>query len=157
MSLGVFIQRRKHDGKDGTAVVTDQGHDVLVVPEIKCSLSDLKVRRRHTETDSTKQGQHDLGKLRGFNHIQDFLEFIQEHDFLGTVNLWPVSQETRDHLLSKTWILLKKLDNTVGKLRMVYGETLRFMKRHQDLREERLVFFFERQSKAIYDRTQNLQ
>jgi hypothetical protein len=41
MRLGVLVERREHDGQYDFGVVTDEGHDVLVVPVIQRSLRDL--------------------------------------------------------------------------------------------------------------------
>ena len=42
MTLGILIQRGKHNGEDGLDVVTDKVAEVLVVPEVQGTLSDLK-------------------------------------------------------------------------------------------------------------------
>jgi len=41
MTLGVLIKRCKHDGKDGVDIVANEVAEILVVPEVECSFSDL--------------------------------------------------------------------------------------------------------------------
>lgn len=41
MTLGILIKRSKHDGENDFDIVTDKVAEVLVVPKVKCSLSDL--------------------------------------------------------------------------------------------------------------------
>jgi hypothetical protein len=42
MSFGVFVERRKHDRKNDFDIVTHEVTEILVVPEIQSSLSDLQ-------------------------------------------------------------------------------------------------------------------
>ena len=49
VALGVLVEGRKHDGEDLGSVVTDQTHDVLVVPVIQSSLCHLHTHT-HTHT-----------------------------------------------------------------------------------------------------------
>lgn len=42
VTLGVLVESGEHDGQDLSSVVTDQAHDVLVVPVIQCSFSNLQ-------------------------------------------------------------------------------------------------------------------
>jgi hypothetical protein len=32
----------------------------------------------------------DLGEFRRIHHLEDVFDFVQEHDFLGAVDFWPV-------------------------------------------------------------------
>lgn len=41
VTLGVLVESGEHDRQDLGSVVTDQAHDVLIVPVIQCSFSDL--------------------------------------------------------------------------------------------------------------------
>lgn len=42
VALGVLVESRKHDGEDLSGIVADQAHDVLVVPVIQRSFSNLE-------------------------------------------------------------------------------------------------------------------
>lgn len=42
MTLGILIQWGKHNREDGLDVVTDEIAEVLVVPEVQSTLSDLE-------------------------------------------------------------------------------------------------------------------
>jgi hypothetical protein len=41
VSLRVLIQRREHDGQNDFNVVADKVTEILVVPEVECSLGNL--------------------------------------------------------------------------------------------------------------------
>lgn len=117
MPLGVLIQRRKHNRKDGLHVVTHKVAEVLVVPEVKGTFGDLHHMRSVADTKvcmsintylevrtSHRLGQLSekrllyLGKLGGVHHFEDVLYLIQVHDFLCAVRLRPVAQQTKDNL-----------------------------------------------------------
>lgn len=89
--------------------------------------------------------------------VQDFFDLVQEHDFLWRIDLGPVLEQSQHNFFREGWVFLKKLDDTVGQLRMVKRESLDFMKRDKDASQKRLVFLFERQCETIDDRAQNLQ
>lgn len=42
VTFGVLIKSREHDGEDFGSIVTDQTHDIFIVPVIQCPLSNLK-------------------------------------------------------------------------------------------------------------------
>jgi len=44
VTLRVFVQRGEHNGQDDFDVVANKVAEVLVVPEVQCSLGDLEVR-----------------------------------------------------------------------------------------------------------------
>lgn len=54
MAFGVPIERRKHDGEDAGSVVTDQAHDVLIVPVVEGALCHLggQWSQRHSAQSS---------------------------------------------------------------------------------------------------------
>ena len=41
MGLGVAKERRKNDGEESLTVVTDETHDMVIVPVVESSLSNL--------------------------------------------------------------------------------------------------------------------
>ena len=45
MGLAVLVERREHDWQDDGGVVADEGHDVLVVPVVQRTLSNLHILR----------------------------------------------------------------------------------------------------------------
>ena len=49
MPLGVLIQRRKHDGQDDFDIVANEIAEILVVPEVEGSFSDLMMSVRRVE------------------------------------------------------------------------------------------------------------
>ena len=59
MGLGVAVERWEHDGQDLGGVVTDQAHDVLIVPVMQsslCHLNNTVFRNRVTlQTDNNKE------------------------------------------------------------------------------------------------------
>lgn len=45
MTFGVLIKSREHNGENFGSIVTDQAHDILVVPVIQRPLSNLNHKR----------------------------------------------------------------------------------------------------------------
>lgn len=43
MALGVFVERREHDGKDCLHIVAHEVAEILVVPEVQSPFGDLEV------------------------------------------------------------------------------------------------------------------
>ena len=39
-----------------------------------------------------------LCKFRGVHDFEDIFNFVEEHDFLRTIDFWPVSEESKDNL-----------------------------------------------------------
>jgi hypothetical protein len=98
-----------------------------------------------------------LCKLGRIHYFENVLHFVQEHDLLGAVYLWPVAEEAKNHLFGQSSVLFKELDNAVCQLRMVHAKTLDFVKRNQDPSKEQLVLLLQWQGKAVDDRTENLE
>lgn len=98
MTLGVLVKGREHDREDNLHVVADEIAEILVVPEVKGPLGNLEVRAGHRLGELVEQGLLDLGKFCRVHHLEDVLDFVQEHDFLGTVDLGPVAKQAQDDL-----------------------------------------------------------
>ena len=49
----------------------------------------------NTLREATEQRLHDFCKLVGFDDVQHLLQLVEEHDFLGAVDLRPVFQEAK--------------------------------------------------------------
>ncbi len=47
MAFRIFVQRGKHDGENNLDIVADEVAEILVVPEVESTLSNLKVRTGH--------------------------------------------------------------------------------------------------------------
>lgn len=58
VGLGVAVEGWEHDGQDLSSVVTDQAHDVLIVPVVQSSLCHLKshyiITRLHMYTENLR-------------------------------------------------------------------------------------------------------
>ncbi len=128
MSFWVFIKWLKHNRQDFVRVVMNQVDNVLVVPVVQRSFRDLntytessvravdvqpysfprfaewkllphlEVRAWDTPRYLCEKGSFDLHKLWGFNHVQNFLNLIKEHNLFWTVDLGPKSQKTVHNL-----------------------------------------------------------
>jgi hypothetical protein len=61
------------------------------------------------------------------------------------------------YLLGKSRILFQELNNTIRQLRMIQNQTLGLVQRHQNPRQENLVFLLERQRESIDDTAQDLE
>lgn len=114
-----------------------------------------------------KQWLLDLGKLGGIHDLEDIFDLIQEHYFLCAVHLRPIAEEAEHNLgsdqpnfhlneyghvtnlLGQRSILLQKLNNTVGQLRVIHAETLHLMERNQYTSQEQLMLLLEWQGKAV--------
>lgn len=110
----VPVEGWEHDGKDGGRVVTDQTHNVLIVPVVEGSLRHLEVGTGHALGELSEQRHLDLLELGRLDHVEDLLQLVEEHDLLGTVDLGPEPQETADDWLGEGGILLQELDHTVS-------------------------------------------
>lgn len=92
MSLGIFIEWRKHDGQNYLHVIADKIAKVFIVPEVESSLGNLEMRACNGLGELMEQGLLDFGKLGGIHNFENVFYFIQEHDFLGAINLRPIAQ-----------------------------------------------------------------
>ena len=109
MTLRVLIERREHDREDDFDVVTDQVAEIFVVPEIECSLGDLRLvliiyhpSEDPMDTDLevgtgnglgqlVKQWLLNLSEFGGVHNLKDVLNFVKEHHLLRTINFGPIS------------------------------------------------------------------
>ena len=97
------------------------------------------------DTNQIKDLGTDLLELCGLDDVQDFLQLVEEHDLLGRVDLRPEPEQGHDDLLRQTRIFLEELDDAVGQLRVVDGQRLDLVQRHQNLKTYlRLSDFFLR-------------
>lgn len=92
MSLGILIERSKHNGQNNLHIVADQIAEVLVVPEVKSTFCDLEMRACNGLGKLMEEWFLNLGKLCWVHDLKDILNFVQEHDFFCAVDLRPVSQ-----------------------------------------------------------------
>jgi len=66
-----------------------------------------------------EQRLHDLLKFGRLHDVQNLLDFVEEHDFLGRVDLGPVPQQSHHDVFRQRSVLFQELDDTVSQLRMV--------------------------------------
>lgn len=66
----------------------------------------LKMWTRHAFGNLPEQWLLYFDKLRRINHVQDLLNFTQEHDLLLGASLGPELEQTTHHRLGEEWILL---------------------------------------------------
>lgn len=98
MALGILVERREHDGQNDLHVVAYEIAEVFVVPEVQCTLSDLEVRAGNRFSELVEQWLLNLGKFRRVHDLENVFHLIEEHDFLGAINLGPVTQQSKNHL-----------------------------------------------------------
>ena len=104
---GLPVEGREHYRHDNLVVFLNQGHYVLIVPEVQCPLSHLdtildskgskwgnfvdleldlcvhlKVWTGDTLGNLLEKRLLDFDKLRRLNHIQNLLNFTQEHHLM---------------------------------------------------------------------------
>lgn len=64
------------------------------------------MRASHRLCQLVEQRFLHLRKLGWIHDLEDVLNLVQEHDLLGAVHLWPVSEETQNHLFCQSSVLL---------------------------------------------------
>jgi hypothetical protein len=160
VALRVLIQGSKHDRQYDLDVIANQIAEVLVVPEVQRSLSDLEVRACDRLCELVEERFLDFGEFGGVHDFEDVLNLVQEHDLFGAVDFGPVAKKTEDdlslsvrmtvvsiatatHLFRKSGVLLKELNNAVSELWVVHRQTLHFVERDQHPSEEQLMLFLE--------------
>jgi hypothetical protein len=175
MTLTMLMQRPKHNRQYRLYIIAHQTAKVLIIPQVERTLSDLKVRTCDAFGELVEERDLDLVKFGRLHDFKDVFNFIDKHDFLGTVDFGPVFQESADdlsrqprnthrnkgggcwYLLGKSRILFQELNNTIRQLRMIQNQTLGFVQRHQNPRQKDLVLLLERQGKPIDDTPQDLE
>jgi hypothetical protein len=74
------------------------------------------------------------------------------------VSICKRQQETGDtYIFREGRVLLQELDNTVGQLRVIHAQAFNLVHGKKDSCQKEFVLFFQWESKAVDDRTQNLQ
>ena len=61
-----------------------------------------------------EQGFHDLLELLRFHDVQDLFDLVEEHDFLGRVDLWPIPQQTHHDFFRQRGVLFQELNHAIG-------------------------------------------
>ena len=90
-------------------------------------------------------------EVLGLNHVQDFLELVEEHDLLEAACLGPVLEQALDDGLGQGRVLLNKLHDAVGELRMERLQCVRLVQWYEHALEEHLVLLLERYGEAVYN------
>jgi len=72
-------------------------------------------------SELVEQGNLNFLKFDRVGDIQDFLNLVKEHDFLGGVDLWPVLEKTHHDFLCECRILFEELDDAIGQLWVIQG------------------------------------
>jgi hypothetical protein len=98
MTLRVLIERCEHNRQDNLHIVANQVAKVFVVPEVQCALGDLKMWAGHGFGQLMEERFLNLGKLGRVHDLENILDFVEKHDFLGAIDLGPVSQKAKNNL-----------------------------------------------------------
>mmetsp|Transcript_10154 Transcript_10154/g.30487 ORF Transcript_10154/g.30487 Transcript_10154/m.30487 type:complete len:257 (-) Transcript_10154:1169-1939(-) len=134
-----------------------EADDGFVVPQEQGALCHLKMRICDAARQLTKQRlQHQLELCR-LRDLQNLLQLTQEQHLFLAVDEGPEAQQCADDVVCQLRLLLHKLSHAVCQLLVVHCDALGLVQRHQCPRQKALVFFLERQSKAIDDGAQNLK
>ena len=88
-------------------------------------------------------------ELSRFRNVEDLFNLSEKHDFLLWTSLGPVLEQTANHFLGQSGILLEELDYAVSQLGVVQRQTFDLVQRQQHLDQELLVFAFQWQGKSI--------
>lgn len=102
----------------------------------------LKMWTRNTFGNLSEERLLYFHKLRRLNHIQNFLNFTQEHNLLLWTRLWPKFKQPLYDRLRQRRIFLQELHHTVRQLGVVQGQTLYLVKGQQDLHQKLFMLRF---------------
>lgn len=77
------------------------------------------MRTRDALGDLPEQWFLDFDELWRFDHVQDFLDFAEEHHLLLGAGLWPELEQPAHHRFRQRGVLLQELHHAVRELSMV--------------------------------------
>mmetsp|Transcript_118593 Transcript_118593/g.342948 ORF Transcript_118593/g.342948 Transcript_118593/m.342948 type:complete len:453 (+) Transcript_118593:216-1574(+) len=157
MLLRVLVQGGDDDGEQVPAVLVDELHDVVIVPEEECALGNLEVRARDAESEAAEEHvlhAVELGRLR---QLERLLELVQEEHLFGGDRHRPIPKHGRDDVVRQTRVLLDVLGHAVRELLVEACERLHLVQRDQRLDQKVLVLVLERQGEAVDDGAQDLE
>ena len=77
-------------------------------------MTHLEMLRVDAASNLCKQRLHDLLELLRVDHVQDLLDLVEEHDFLGRVDLWPIPQQTHHDFFRQRGVLFQELNHAIG-------------------------------------------
>lgn len=98
VALGIFVKRRKHDRENDFNIVADQVAEILVVPEVQRPLGNLKVGTGNGFCELVEERLLNLGEFGWIHDFKDVLNLVEKHHFFRAVDLWPISEKTKDDL-----------------------------------------------------------
>ena len=98
VSLGVFVEWRKHDWQDYLDIVAHEVAKVLVVPKVERPLCYLEMGTGDRLGELMKQRLLNLCEFRRIHDLKDVFDFVQKHDLFGAVDLGPVSEKSQNNL-----------------------------------------------------------
>jgi hypothetical protein len=98
VSLRILVERRKHDWQNDFHVIADEIAEIFIVPKVKRTLCDLEVRASDGLGELMEKRFLDLCEFSRVHDFENVLNLVQEHDFLGAVDLGPVPEKAKDDL-----------------------------------------------------------
>ena len=111
----------------------------------------------NTSRELLEERHDDLRELCRINHVENFFNFIEEHDFLRRVDLWPKLEQSEEHLLRETRVLLEELHHAIRELGMIERQALHLVQRDEHTSEEDFMLFLQWCSETIDNRPENLK
>mmetsp|Transcript_101351 Transcript_101351/g.205712 ORF Transcript_101351/g.205712 Transcript_101351/m.205712 type:complete len:292 (+) Transcript_101351:49-924(+) len=155
--LGVVVQSADDYRKELLAILVDEFHDVVVVPEEKGALSHLEVGARDAAGETGEEDVLHAVELGRLSQLQGLLQLVQEEHLLSRDGHRPIAQHRSDDVVGQPRVLLNVLGHAVGELLVERCEGLDLVQRDQSLDQEVLVLILEGQSEAVDDAAQNLE
>ena len=136
MTFTVFMQGCKHYWQDGLYIVTHQTAEIFIIPQVQRPFRNLPIKTCGNSTylkmwacdrfsELMEQRHLNFEELGRFHDFENILDFIDKHDFFGTVDLWPIFKKSTNNLrsalcrkkganlLGETGIFLEKLDDAI--------------------------------------------
>ncbi|RNA34163.1 hypothetical protein BpHYR1_003059 [Brachionus plicatilis] len=74
-------------------------------------------------SNKAKEKKFYLPEMVRLNHIQNFLQLIEEHDFLEAARFGPILEQALNHRLGQSRVLFNKLNHTIGQLQKIKSDS----------------------------------
>jgi len=79
------------------------------------------MRAGHTLSQLVEKRLLDLGEFRRIHDLEDVLNFVEEHDFLGAIGLRPIPQQSKNNLKRDVQCYYK-MKTSGGKKSHLFGQ-----------------------------------
>lgn len=99
---------------------------------VRIKYTHLEVWRGDALSQLPEERIHDLLELGGLDDVEYLLELVEEHDLLRRVRLRPELEKILNDRLRERGVLLQKLDDAVGELRVINRQRFSLVQRQKN-------------------------